>query len=890
MAAYEKNVILQMKSAGKSKEEINKVKTKTRSAKLAIMGFAFLNTVWAADDLKKSGELVLKMFKEGGAAVWAVMYDTAASKAPEFIAKYSNNANLSAYIGDAATAGAQYLASFELGKTIGNKMIPFMYDFLFQENYTSASIINKKVSLFGSLEKRIKVYSTYYYQDDNGKTFDQKLIFDSASLEDGENILLYTDSTADLMHELKVEVYTQQKHVFDSERSPWEISTYVVPQTMFSTYISNQKGEYINTGLCVKKPLTSFLASFATYEFNDENGKAFIRCLDDERFSSLAPVTLDFTSVAFVDYLDDESLNHNAFKVQSPFIPVAAKTFRFYNGDDPWLASQVAYGNEDDIDINIIGYDSARFASHMALNSDLNNLLPITYDHGEMKDKIEVADFDLPGNDEVTKYIWSFSDIGTIVETSLPEVERPILSDKYYYVYVEIHTKNGNIIYRKNRVSRPIMPVITIVGGGSEGEYAVGDSIQLSSVGTSGADYVFWRISNNDTGEFVDYDLVGVIEHTFEQSGSYTITLSAGVDDSEESEQVSIDIDVIQSPYRVGLVLGVTAGNSLAIIEWDWFELGVQNLRLYYAEESGLTIDNYSMLSGSGMVSLEGVQNLFILDGLVNGRTYYFKLAADAADGATIVSSVVNAQPYAAVAATGKLNDTGITWGGNYPSGNNTNCIGETIAEQDCSQGRDADPATNSNADGHAGFSFTKLDTNGNNLPASATDWSCVKDDVTGLIWEVKVGGNGIVGDEGLHDADDSYNWYNTDPATNGGSNGSANYDGAICHGYNSADPASYCNTQAYVTRVNAVGLCGHHDWRLPDRFELRSIVDLSLYDPAIDTDWFPNAASNWFWSASPGAHYYNSAWYVDFYGGGAGRAGRYGIYHSHMRLVRGGQ
>lgn len=63
----------------------------------------------------------------------------------------------------------------------------------------------------------------------------------------------------------------------------------------------------------------------------------------------------------------------------------------------------------------------------------------------------------------------------------------------------------------------------------------------------------------------------------------------------------------------------------------------------------------------------------------------------------------------------------------------------------------------NDDSDGHAGFSFTKLDANGNELLANATDWSCVKDNVTGLIWEVKQGGNGTVGDEGLHDADDTY-------------------------------------------------------------------------------------------------------------------------------------
>ncbi len=54
------------------------------------------------------------------------------------------------------------------------------------------------------------------------------------------------------------------------------------------------------------------------------------------------------------------------------------------------------------------------------------------------------------------------------------------------------------------------------------------------------------------------------------------------------------------------------------------------------------------------------------------------------------------------------LNDTGITWGGDYPSGNNTTCTSNIAAPQDCNQGRDA--THNDDSDGHAGFSFTKLD------------------------------------------------------------------------------------------------------------------------------------------------------------------------------------
>ncbi len=87
-------------------------------------------------------------------------------------------------------------------------------------------------------------------------------------------------------------------------------------------------------------------------------------------------------------------------------------------------------------------------------------------------------------------------------------------------------------------------------------------------------------------------------------------------------------------------------------------------------------------------------------------------------------------------------------------------CPVATYPGQDAEYGRDA--THNDNSDGHAGFSFTKLDANGNTLPTTALSWSCVKDNVTGLIWEVKTD------DSGLQDMGNIYSWYNPDNNANG--------------------------------------------------------------------------------------------------------------------------
>ena len=93
-------------------------------------------------------------------------------------------------------------------------------------------------------------------------------------------------------------------------------------------------------------------------------------------------------------------------------------------------------------------------------------------------------------------------------------------------------------------------------------------------------------------------------------------------------------------------------------------------------------------------------------------------------------------------------------------------------------------------------------------------NWSCVKDNVTGLIWEVKTT------DSGLHNNTDAYTWYDTSTTPSGFNQPSAATllrpvgPNNTCAGYDSNDPATFCNTQAYISRVNAAGRCGVSDWR----------------------------------------------------------------------------
>lgn len=195
---------------------------------------------------------------------------------------------------------------------------------------------------------------------------------------------------------------------------------------------------------------------------------------------------------------------------------------------------------------------------------------------------------------------------------------------------------------------------------------------------------------------------------------------------------------------------------------------------------------------------------------------------------------------------------------------------------QDGENGRDR--TTPGDADGRAGFSFRKLDAGGaplpdQSLPYATVPWACLEDRVTGLTWEVKSS------DGGLRDQKWRFTWYATGGLRRQGTS-SGMINGGTCSG------GAGCDTAAYAAAVNAAGLCGKHDWRVPERAELLSLVDYgAAAAPLVDAAFLPDAAAEPWWSATP--NWTGNAWTVDF-ATGASHVERTDIAHA-VRLVRGG-
>lgn len=182
-------------------------------------------------------------------------------------------------------------------------------------------------------------------------------------------------------------------------------------------------------------------------------------------------------------------------------------------------------------------------------------------------------------------------------------------------------------------------------------------------------------------------------------------------------------------------------------------------------------------------------------------------------------------------AVLGDLPDTGVNKC--YDNSAEIACDDDAFPRQDGDGGRDSVVQyLRKIGKGEKAFDFTKLDPFGDELPDTANDFACVRDNVTGLIWELKEPVIAPPPASTLRAANNRYSFVNSDTG-NGGESGTA--AAALTSCPSTAD----CGLGAYLEEVNASVYCGGANWRLPTLEELMSIADFArlgeshILDPA---------------------------------------------------------
>lgn len=113
--------------------------------------------------------------------------------------------------------------------------------------------------------------------------------------------------------------------------------------------------------------------------------------------------------------------------------------------------------------------------------------------------------------------------------------------------------------------------------------------------------------------------------------------------------------------------------------------------------------------------------------------------------------------------------------------------------------------------------------------------WIMTRDNVTGLIWEIKRNKDGVAKYDDPHDADNIYTWY----------------DPTIFPPESAGTPGDGTDTQDFLDALNKSKFGGFSDWRLPTVKELAYLVNYSkvpntnAWGLAINEDYFPNLLGN---------------------------------------------
>jgi hypothetical protein len=144
--------------------------------------------------------------------------------------------------------------------------------------------------------------------------------------------------------------------------------------------------------------------------------------------------------------------------------------------------------------------------------------------------------------------------------------------------------------------------------------------------------------------------------------------------------------------------------------------------------------------------------------------------------------------------------------------------------------------------------SYTKLDASGHELPDAAEDWAMVKDNVSGLVWDVKTE------DGSIHDSSNVYSWEDA--------------------------------SKIYIKKLNEQSFGGYSDWRLPSVKELTSLINRAKSNPAVNAKYFPHTESSFYWSNTEMPYVKEYSWIVDFASGYVFSYCQKNKYH--VRAVRG--
>jgi hypothetical protein len=488
------------------------------------------------------------------------------------------------------------------------------------------------------------------------------------------------------------------------------------------------------------------------------------------------------------------------------------------------------------------------------------------------------------GQTDVLTYAWRASPDVTITQDDASlgtaTFTTPVATEILVYTFTVVVTDaNGNtgsdsVLYQINPVNVSPSAFIQVnqFEALSANEFPAGYEVMIDGITSSDTDstdtenpiaaYLWQQTAGESvlTGISLQGDSLAFVTPILNDANSVSISLT--VTDQEGAEDVETVTFSIQSSADTLPV--IDAGLSHQVFTGESINLnGTASTAIAVSEPLIFTWLNDSEKDPQ-IQSPDALQTVAIAPAVSGTETVTFTLRVEDAQGNSVDDSLtVTIKPLPIQA----LNDTGVIlqatdsqilsgYQGDYPG-------------QDGQRGQDiihANDLSEKAGRGEQGFDFTRLDEMGDEVDDDNASWRCVRDNITGLIWESKTD----VLTTTLHSSSYSYSWYETDEVE--GFDGDEN-------GISTSCSLTSCNTESFIAEVNVQGLCNFRDWRLPTHNELLSLLHLGQTTaPMIDTDYFPSTTDSltvpvWYWTQDSSADGFaneqaQNAWAIDFASG----------------------
>lgn len=321
------------------------------------------------------------------------------------------------------------------------------------------------------------------------------------------------------------------------------------------------------------------------------------------------------------------------------------------------------------------------------------------------------------------------------------------------------------------------------------------------------SEYLWSQIDTNDPLNFTSE--VSSSELQFKApfvSVITTFTLQLTVTDNEGFQGVNtIDIQIAAGTGPIA----ANAGADQAVDEYSTVTLDGSDSGSSVSEISCMWEQTYTSSTIVTIDDSESCITTFIAEDVNTEEDLVFTLTVmDEANNTDSDDVIITITPI----NLGLLHDTGITTC--FNDSQEIDCNDSEFPNQDADIGRDAiSDLLDKTGYGPRSYDFTKFDDNGDEIddPSSAL-FSCVRDNFTGLIWEVKEVAS-IPEYQNLRGADNRYSFDDSQEAL------------LTC------PSDSSCGQEDFISSVNDLGFCGGRNWRLPTYLELLNVLDYNDID-----------------------------------------------------------